>query len=33
VGRLEGTIAAITGANSRIGLASATQFVKEGAQV
>jgi NADP-dependent 3-hydroxy acid dehydrogenase YdfG len=30
MGRLEGTIAAITGANSSIGLASATQFVKEG---
>jgi hypothetical protein len=33
VGRLEGKIAVITGANSGIGLASAKRFVKEGAQV
>ena len=32
MGRLEGKIAVITGANSDIGLASAKRFVKEGAQ-
>ena len=33
IGRLEGKIAVITGANSGVGLASAKRFVKEGAQV
>src|ERR1700687_4556499 len=33
MGRLEGKIAVITGANSGIGLASATRFVAEGAHV
>jgi NAD(P)-dependent dehydrogenase (short-subunit alcohol dehydrogenase family) len=33
MGRLEGKIAVITGANSGIGLASARRFVAEGAQV